>query len=269
VFSPYYAWARKRGDADPHDHCALNVALYGARSRWTMTERGQAALERGPAHLAIGPSALDWNGDTLSVRIDEVAVPLPSRVRGTVRVHPRALPARTFALDAGGRHRWSPIAPIARVEVDLSSPALRWSGAGYLDMNAGDAPLERDFARWTWSCARVAGDAAVLYDVTPRAGEPRALALRFNGRGEVEDFPPPPETALPRTFWRMPRATRSEAPARLRQTLEDAPFYARSLIGSRLLGQDVVSVHESLALDRFATPLVQAMLPFRMPRRRS
>ena len=29
VFSPYYAWARRRGPADPLNHCALNVALYG------------------------------------------------------------------------------------------------------------------------------------------------------------------------------------------------------------------------------------------------
>ena len=28
VFSPYYAWARGRGRANPDDHCALNVAIY-------------------------------------------------------------------------------------------------------------------------------------------------------------------------------------------------------------------------------------------------
>ncbi len=41
VFSPYYAWARRHGPADPANHCALNVALYGPRGkRWCMTERG-------------------------------------------------------------------------------------------------------------------------------------------------------------------------------------------------------------------------------------
>ena len=40
VFSPYYAWARQRGAADPVNHCALNVGLYGRRAaRWSMTER--------------------------------------------------------------------------------------------------------------------------------------------------------------------------------------------------------------------------------------
>ena len=33
VFSPYYALARRRGAGDPLDHCALNVALYGAGGR--------------------------------------------------------------------------------------------------------------------------------------------------------------------------------------------------------------------------------------------
>jgi carotenoid 1,2-hydratase len=28
VFSPYYAWARRKGQADPENHCALNVAIY-------------------------------------------------------------------------------------------------------------------------------------------------------------------------------------------------------------------------------------------------
>ena len=58
----------------------------------------------------------------------------------------------------------------------------------------------------------------------------------------------------------------AHAPPRLR-SLEDGPFYARSLIESTLLGERVHGVHESLSLDRFAAPWVQALLPFRMPRR--
>ncbi|MFM7004007.1 MAG: hypothetical protein ACKOXN_08715, partial [Limnohabitans sp.] len=42
VFSPYYAWARRSGQADPENHCALNVAIYSkGASRWAMTERGK------------------------------------------------------------------------------------------------------------------------------------------------------------------------------------------------------------------------------------
>ena len=58
VFSPYYAWARRHGSCDPLRHCALNVALYGKRRRWAMTERGDKAVQRGADFLAIGPSAL-------------------------------------------------------------------------------------------------------------------------------------------------------------------------------------------------------------------
>jgi carotenoid 1,2-hydratase len=54
----------------------------------------------------------------------------------------------------------------------------------------------------------------------------------------------------------------------VRRTLEDTPFYARSVLQTRLLGQDAIAVHESLSLDRFRNPIVQAMLPFRMPRAR-
>ena len=35
--------------------------------------------------------------------------------------------------DAAGHHHWGPIAPCARVEVDLDQPGLRWSGQAYMD----------------------------------------------------------------------------------------------------------------------------------------
>jgi carotenoid 1,2-hydratase len=269
VFSPYYAWARRRGPADPHQHCALNVALYGGGAqRWAMTERGRSAVHRSPDSLVIGPSTLTWNGAALEVRIDEIAVPLPRRVRGTVRLHPLALAQQEFILDATGRHHWAPLAPLARVEVALERPALRWSGAGYLDMNAGAAPLERDFVRWDWSCARTRDGAAVLYEVTPRAGREKCLALHFDRGGEVTAFDPPPPVALPRTAWRMPRGIRAEdGEARVVRGFEDAPFYARAEVAARLHGESVLAMHETVSLDRFRAPIVQAMLPFRMPRR--
>jgi carotenoid 1,2-hydratase len=105
----------------------------------------------------------------------------------------------------------------------------------------------------------------VLYDAWHRGGTNRSLALRFDRRGGCESFAPPPRVSLPRTLWRLPRATRGEA--RVTRTLEDTPFYARSLLRQRLFDEELVSVHESLSLDRFRMPVVQAMLPFRMPRR--
>jgi carotenoid 1,2-hydratase len=269
VFSPYYAWARRRGPADPENHCALNVALYGASGkRWAMTERGRAGQRRTVETLAIGPSALHWDGAALTINVDEIGMPVPRRVRGTVRVVPSALTGRRYALDPAARHRWSPLAPVAQVEVDLQQPALRWSGPGYLDMNEGDSPLESDFSRWDWCCARTGDGAAVLYDTTLRNGTKACFGLRFDRAGGVAAFEPPPPVRLPRTGWQVARGVRADdGIAAVRRTFEDTPFYARSEVTWRLEGEDVSGMHESLSLDRFRSPVVQAMLPFRMPRR--
>jgi carotenoid 1,2-hydratase len=158
------------------------------------------------------------------------------------------------------------------VEVVLDRPGLRWSGPAYLDSNAGDAPLERDFVRWDWSRAAVRDGTAILYDVTRRDGEHFALALRCEASGAVEEFTPPARVQLPPgTVWRIERRTRAEAghEAAVVRTLEDTPFYARSVVATRLLDQPVTAMHESLSLDRFRSSWVQMLLPFRMPRRRT
>lgn len=266
VFSPYYALARRRGGGDPLDHCAVNVALYGpGRGRWAMTERGRASLQRSESGLRIGPSSLSWDGAALTLDLDEVAAPLPSRIRGRVRLTPSALTNRTFALDAAGRHRWSPIAADARVEVALERPDLRWFGHGYFDSNAGERPLEDDFSIWNWSRAKLKRGSAVLYAVEGRP----PIAIRIDPSGAVEPFEPPAPTTLPRTpLWRIPREGRADpgAPVRILKTLEDSPFYSRSVIDCALLGETATAMHESLCMARFRTPWTQLMLPFRMPR---
>jgi carotenoid 1,2-hydratase len=278
VFSPYYHWAHRRAlargevGADADDHVCLNVALYspGAR-RWTMTERSRARLSRGARALSIGPSSLAWDGDTLAIDVDERASPLPRRVHGRIRVMPHALCRFDAALDAAGRHRWGPIAPAARVEVSLDAPALRWSGHAYFDTNEGDEPIAGAFADWDWLRATLDdGSTVVVYDVRPRNGAPdRVIAARFAPDGSASTFDAPTRESLPTTAWRIRRAARSEAgagPPRLLRTLEDTPFYARSLLQSTLCGQRVVSVHESLDLGRLSSPAVRVLLPFRMPR---
>lgn len=269
MFSPYYARARRRGPAEPTRHCALNVALYGPRAkRWAMTERSAAALQRSDAGLAIGPSTLAWDGTTLEVHIDELGVPWPSRIRGRVRLHPETVPGTSHRLDPAGRHRWWPLAPRARVEVCLERPALRWQGAGYLDANLGTEPLEQGFQGWHWSRTSQPDGTRVYYDLTPRDGEPRSLALEFPAHGAVQAVEPPPEQPLPRTLWRVERRARSEQPgAQLLRTLEDTPFYARSLVSMVAQGRRLPAVHESLDLERFRRRWVQSLLPFRMPRR--
>ena len=269
VFSPYYAWARRHtanGLADPLNHCALNVALYGRRGgRWAMTERGRGQLQRDARTLQIGPSALQWVGDRLHIEIDERAVPWPSRIRGTVTLHAPRRFSHPVAL--APQHRWCAIAPAARVEVDLG--ALQWAGPAYLDSNQGDAPLERAFKRWDWSRARLSdGRSLVFYDVDRLGAAPMQLGLCFDPVGSVHPIAPPPHAALPSTLWRVARSARADAntPVQLMQTLTDAPFYARSLLNAQWLGERITVMHESLSLARFNSAWVQALLPFRMPR---
>jgi len=265
VFSPYYAWAGRR---DPLNHCALNVAIYGKSGhRWAMTERRKDHISRTENQFVLRSSALDWDGTSLRVHIDEPRVPYTGRIRGTVTLHPSAFNQRSFLLDDNQRHAWSPLSPVSRIEVALDKPNLRWSGAAYLDSNSGTESLEAGFRYWDWSRASVGDDTAVLYDVTMRDGGRRSLALVFDPDGQVREIPVPAAVRLPRTNWTMPRNTQSEdGAAQVIKTLEDSPFYARSLVASKLLGQPVTAMHESLHLDRFRSPIVRLMLPYRMPR---
>ena len=277
MFSPYYALARRRDpSADPHRHCAFNVALYGdGWQRWAMTERGTADLQRDGSSLQIGPSRAAWQAGHLAIDVDEITAPWPSRLRGRIEVLPRCLLDARIALDAAGRHHWSPIAMGARIEVAFERPRMRWTGHAYLDSNRGTAALEADFARWDWSRAALRdGRSVVLYDVTRRgeslgSHDPLSIGLCFDERGRATSVDVPQQHALPRSAWQVERTTRCDAgtSASVRRTLEDGPFYTRSLIDTHLLGQRVPAVHESLSLDRFGARWVQALLPLRMPRR--
>jgi carotenoid 1,2-hydratase len=271
VFSPYYRSAFARGKGDPENHVAINVALYGAKRRWTMTERGRLNMQRDAHSFTVGPSSLHWNGKALEIRIHEMGVPLPWPVRGTVRVYPEALNRVGFALDSSGLHRWGPIAACARVEAEFAQPALRWKGHGYLDSNEGDEPIERRFQEWDWSRATLTdGSTAVIYDVQPTEGEQHVIAQRFFPDGRVEPFAAPARQSLPKTAWRIARRQRSDegVPVSVIEQLEDTPFYQRAVLASGLFGQRVISVHETLNVPRLVSPVVQKMLPFRMPRLR-
>jgi len=270
VFSPYYAWARRRGTADPLDHCSLNIGLYPPGGHlWTMTERGRASVARSATRLAIGPSAMSWDGDSLRIDIDELTVPLPRRVRGTIRLHPLVTVARDFALEPTGRHRWRPYMPLADVEVDLASPAQRWRGTGYCDFNAGAEPLEDAFVDWQWTRTHLPGKrTAVSYNARPRGAAATSLNLRMDRDSTFVSDAPRPRVALPRTAWGLERhaTVDPDTEACVVRPMENGPFYARSLLGATIDGSAVLAVHETLSLDRFAAGIVQAMLPFRMPR---
>ena len=249
-------------------HCTLNVALYGRPGGWAMTERGASSVVRDATRLRIGPSGLRWDGEVLVFTLDERSMPWGRPIRGEVRVRPEALTGFSAEIDGQGRHRWRPMAPRARVAVALAQPGLSWEGTGYLDSNDGDEPLEAGFRRWDWCRAPLSGgETAILYDTEPRVGPARGIAIRVADSGRVRAFEAPGVVALPRSRWGVARATRAdEGDARVVRGLVDAPFYARSVIGTRLMGERAEAVHESVDLDRFRAPWTQAMLPFRMPR---
>ncbi|MBK5951603.1 carotenoid 1,2-hydratase [Rhodobium orientis] len=275
VFSPYYHWS---GRHDPENHVAINVALYApGGNRWSMTERARGALSRDADRFQVGPSSLEWTAGGLRISFDELALPrppgmfLPRRIAGTIEVTPEALSGAPFPLDALGRHWWTPIAPRARIDVRIDRGGVPgWSGIGYVDSNCGAEPLEAGFRRWDWARGLLSGgDPVMLYDAIRRDGSRASMCLKAKPDGGLEVSAMPPAVPLPRGFWRVKRSIASEPgfePKTLR-TLEDSPFYVRSLVTTRLFGEDVEMVHESLDGVRFAAPIVKLMLPFRMPRR--
>jgi carotenoid 1,2-hydratase len=265
VFSPYYAWT---GWRDPLDHCALNVALYGPRgSLWAMTERRRSAVTRSRNTLAIGRTTASWDRGALVFNIHERAAPIPHLIHGQIAVHPEAINPLPFVLEECGQHWWRPLAPRARVTVEMGAPALRWHGSGYVDQNAGAEPIGQAFSQWTWSRAATRDGAAIIYDAVRRREPPLSLALAFDRSAHFDERPPPPSARLPRTRWRLARTTRAdEGRASAVRSFEDTPFYSRGLVAHALFGEQVASMHESLSLDRFANPFVRLLLPFRMPR---
>jgi carotenoid 1,2-hydratase len=235
-----------------------------------MTDRGQAALRQSREVFQVGPSRMTWGGDRLVIDIDEMAsLPLPGRVTGRITLIPSALTQTEVALTPDGRHRWRPFAPVARIEVDLNR-GWRWQGHGYFDANSGAAALEDDFRYWTWGRFPHGDGAVTFYDGVRRDGTALSHALRFGPDGSAEAFEAPPVTRLSRSLWAVRRETRADPGVVPRQVkaMLDAPFYTRSLVRTRIGGEDTVGVHEALDLDRFRSALLEPMLAVRVPRRK-
>lgn len=206
-----------------------------------------------------------WEGNDLTIDIQERCAPVPFPLRGRVTFSPGTFYEAPVRLAETGNHFWQAAAPHGRVTAEFSAPGLSWSGPAYHDMNWGDEQLENAFTRWTWLRAKTEQGTQVVYDVERRDGSPLAFGRLFR-EGAVTEVPVPPGHELKRGMWGMTRSVRSETPPRLIGRLEDAPFYTRSHVGLTLGGQACEGFHESLSLDRFMHPAVQLMLPFRMPR---
>ncbi|MEY3476912.1 MAG: Acyclic carotenoid 1,2-hydratase, partial [Pseudomonadota bacterium] len=238
-----------------------------------MTERSHAVCHRDQDHFQIGPSSLSCNDEGLVWKIDEIANPIPRRLQGEVFVHMgKAWQSDVFSLTADASHRWGPLQPRARIKVRFERPALQWEGWAYVDANEGDEPINQGFSDWDWSRAHLPDHStAVLYDVRSPGMEPQSsniLALRFASGEKPEAFSPGVRQSLGRTAWGIHRHSfrEGEKATRLEESLEDTPFYARSVIRATMLGHDVVAMHETLDARRFASPWVQSLLPWRMPR---
>ncbi|MEO0914440.1 MAG: carotenoid 1,2-hydratase, partial [Pseudomonadota bacterium] len=216
-----------------------------------MTERAARHVRQSPERFEVGPSALHWTGDALEITFDELSTPHLQRIRGRVRVMPEGVTEIEVPLH-GARHIWRPYAPVARIEVAVERPGWEWTGHGYFDANFGTAALEADFSYWTWARLPVRGGTASFYDATRRDGSALAVALKFGADGAVSEIEAPPMVPFHRGFWQVRRAARSEAGCRPRQVqaMLDAPFYNRSAIRTKVLGEETVGVHEALDLDR-------------------
>ena len=234
-----------------------------------MTERSSDSVDRTYDSFTIGNSCIKTLDSNIEIGIDEVSCPIPRRVQGTVKIKSdKYLLYRTW-LDDSQKHRWGPIAPSASIEVDIPSHKISWKGHGYVDSNEGDEPLETPFNEWDWARTTLEdGSSLVFYDIKQKVGRQRVLPLKFSQDGKVERIPPPPRQDLPNSKWMISRVMRAEParPAHILKTLEDTPFYSRTLLSAGLLGDRRLVVHETLNLKRFSSNLTKLMLPWRMPR---
>lgn len=270
VFSPWYKWS---GRKSPQNNVCINVATYGPKGRFTMTDRGHTALRQSEHQLTIGPSSLTWDEATqrLIIDINEISsLPLISKIKGRVTISPKGITNTELPLTEDGAHVWRPFAPTADIDVALNMPGWTWSGHGYFDANFGTRALEQDFNYWTWGRFPTSEGTSCFYDLELRNGQKTHHAVQFDRTGATQGIAtPPPETSFRKSLWAVTRKTRcdvGETPKQV-QNLLDAPFYNRAVVETHLKGEKSIGVFEALNLHRFRNPIILAMLAVRVPRR--
>lgn len=271
VFSPDYYRAQRLGPADPYEHCAVNVALYSDPTRsWAFTHYGRRAVSCAPDVLGIAGNRFVWTPQKLTCRIEERGAPWPVLLRGVVTLNTAEHGATQIPLTPDGRHMWQALIPCGRVAVEFERPSLRWEGTGYLDSNYGSAPLHQGFRRWSWLRAHGRQATRVVYDLTPRETPAVRYALKF-ASGRWQTLASPLRTALvPASSWRVAREVAADLDTQpsVVRTLEDAPFYARTMVRTTLEDEPLTAMHESLSLQRFQSSWVRSLLPLRIRRSR-
>lgn len=266
VFSPHY-FKSLRGDRSQAERfCAFNLGVYSkGQRRWVLSEYDETRISRDASSFSLGANRLSFDGDNLHIEICDRAVPLPRSVTGSITVKPKCLTDQPLTLEDGGCQTWWPFAPSAHIEVALTSPNLRWQGKGYFDTNYGAVPLQQSFREWHWSRQHVGKATRIAYMTELHEGQGPELSLIIHKDGRIEYGEPLPLHELPRGLWRMRRPISAAETPTLMQTLEDTPFYTRSIVAiPRCAG--ALTMHESLSLDRFVQPWVQRLLPFRTRR---
>jgi carotenoid 1,2-hydratase len=245
------------------------VLTSGSGGRWTMTDRGRAALRQGRERIDIGPSRLEWDGDALVIHVDEVSTPHGQRIRGTVTVRPRGVTQVEVPLKADGTHVWRPLAPASDIEVRLDRPGWSWDGHGYLDSNFGTSVIEEDFSYWHWGRFPVPGGRVIFYEAELRDGSETRVAIRFGDDGSAEEVTPPPLAPFARSKWLMRRETRCDAGSTPRhvRSMIDAPFYNRAVIETTIDGHRSTGMWEAIDCDRLRTWWMRCLLAVKVPRR--
>ena len=271
VFSPWYKWS---GRKQPQNNVCLNIATYGKKSRFTMTDRGRSALIQEPHKLTIGPSSLTWDQSKkeLIININEVSsLPLVSKLKGTITLKPSGITNVELPLTKEGTHIWRPFAPTADIEVNLNKTEWQWKGHGYFDANFGTRALEQDFDYWTWGRFPVGTGTSCFYDLELRNKEKYQFEYHFESDGIAKDITNAPKNIkFSKSLWGIKRQTRCDSRSKPKQvkSLLDAPFYSRATVSTSIKGKSTIGVFEALDLKRFRNPLLMFMLAVRVPRRK-
>ncbi|MEM6638298.1 MAG: carotenoid 1,2-hydratase [Pseudomonadota bacterium] len=266
VFSPHYFRALRRSAAPAERYCAFNLGVYSkGQRRWVLSEYNESQISRDTNTFALGTNRLHFDGTRLHIEICDRAVPIPRSVTGRITVTPTCVTNDPLTLDDEGQQKWWPYAPRTRLDVALTDPALRWQGQGYFDANSGTVPLPVSFRKWHWSRQHIGNATRITYHTTPKSHAGKSMSMVIHKDGRLEHAEPLEQYELPRGLWGMRRPIAAAEPPTLIQTLEDTPFYTRSIVAAPKSAK-ALTMHESLSLDRFVQPWVQRLLPFRTRR---